>query len=328
LEPTNPEREVFVMKADGSGLTNITNSPSDDHDPIWLDCTRPTAGCEARVTNIQPDTLNIRQDAAVDAQAVGTLSEGDTVCLTGASQTAGGYKWWPVSTADGTEGWAAAFDPKDPATPWLTPTGNPCGGEPEESAAPSSGGERPICKNPARLGESVSDPEGDVSLGFADIVSARVEVVGQEVVAEIELRDLPEELTFNSLDRNELEYAWEILFDVDGDPATGCSSFSGQTGFEFSLSVEYASDPEYRSQHRGALLDNVQADIWKPDEDCGGWGTDWGETLDASAATATVNGNRLTIRGVVPGIGPSTRWCAATYYQDPEETVTEDAAPD
>jgi hypothetical protein len=124
MEPL--DREVFTVRVDGSGLTNITNSPSDDFDPIWVDCRVPTAGCEARVTNIQPDTLNIRQDAAVDAQAAGALSEGDTVCLTGAPQLASGYKWWPIHAADGTEGWAAAFDPKGPTKPWLTPTGNAC----------------------------------------------------------------------------------------------------------------------------------------------------------------------------------------------------------
>jgi predicted DNA-binding protein YlxM (UPF0122 family) len=126
-----PQREVFVMRADGSGLTNITNSPADDYSPVWVDCSAPTAGCEVTVTNVQPEYLNVRKAPKQewsDPEVVGKLSEGDTVCLTGASALGGGYKWWPVIAADGTEGWAAAFDPKDPARPWLTPTGRPCGG--------------------------------------------------------------------------------------------------------------------------------------------------------------------------------------------------------
>ncbi len=143
--PAEPlDREVFTVRVDGSGLTNLTNSRSDDFDPMWVDCRVPTAGCEARVTNIQPDTLNMRQDAGADGEIIGTLSEGDTVCLVGSPTLAGGYKWWPVGTADETVGWVAAFDPKGPSVPWLTPTGNLCGGKPDRgtSGAGLTGGMR------------------------------------------------------------------------------------------------------------------------------------------------------------------------------------------
>jgi len=135
-----PQREVFVMRADGSGLTNITNSPADDYSPVWVDCSVPTAGCEVTVANVQPEYLNVREKpkgTSDDPPVIGKLSEGDTVCLTGASALGDGYKWWPVSAADGTEGWAAAFDPQDPARPWLTPTGRPCGGEPAPTPLPT-----------------------------------------------------------------------------------------------------------------------------------------------------------------------------------------------
>ena len=35
-----------------------------------------------------------------------------------------------TAAPDGTEGWAAAFDPDAVDEPWLTPTGDPCQGEP------------------------------------------------------------------------------------------------------------------------------------------------------------------------------------------------------
>lgn len=28
--------EIYAMNADGSGLTNLTNSPGDDSDPAWF----------------------------------------------------------------------------------------------------------------------------------------------------------------------------------------------------------------------------------------------------------------------------------------------------
>jgi plastocyanin len=100
----------------------------------------PTAGCEVTVTNVQPEHLNVRERPKTesdDSPVIGELSEGDTVCLIGAPSFGGGYKWWPVSAADGTEGWAAAFDPQEPARPWLTPTGNSCGGEPAPTPLPT-----------------------------------------------------------------------------------------------------------------------------------------------------------------------------------------------
>lgn len=326
--PMKPlDREVFTVRVDGSAFANLTDSPSDDFDPIWVDCRAPTAGCEARVTNVRPDALNARASPGMDQEITGKLSEGDTVCLLGAPYLGSGYKWWRVSTADGTEGWVAAFDPQEPTRLWLTPTGRPCGVEQNESVARQSGSGRAACKNPLPLGTSTGDAEGDVPIALADIVSAHVEAVGQEVIAEIQLKNLPQQLTFNGLNNNELEYAWEIVFDVDGNQDTGCSSMANgaMTGVDYSMSILHFS--EQGVQHAGALMDDVQANVWKPDAGCGGWTTDWGENLDASTAKVTLDGNRLTIRGVVPGIGPSTRWCAESYYQDPDGHHIQDVAP-
>jgi RNA polymerase sigma factor (sigma-70 family) len=322
-----PEREIFVMAADGSGLTNITNSPSDDYSPVWVDCSVPTAGCEATVTNVQPEHLNVRERPKTewdDSPVIRELSEGDTVCLIGAPDVGGGYKWWPVSAADGTEGWAAAFDPKDPARPWITPTGNPCGAEPEESAAPNPSDEGILCENPMPLGTSISDPAGDVPFALADIVSVRVEATGQEALAQIQLKDLPEELTFNRAEPNEEEYGWEIYFNIDGDRNTGCNATGGKKiGAEYALAILYFVPPESPQVWTGALLDSAQTNVWKCNPEDGHWTTE-----TSAAATADEIGNRLTIQGSVPALGPSTRWCAATYCQDRDERVTQDVAPE
>ncbi|MFQ5880637.1 MAG: SH3 domain-containing protein [Dehalococcoidia bacterium] len=86
----------------------------------------PTAGCEITVTNVQPERLNLRESPGTDQQVIAKLSEGDIVCLLGSPALADGFQWWPVRTAEGQDGWAAAFNPDEPDKPWLTPTGRTC----------------------------------------------------------------------------------------------------------------------------------------------------------------------------------------------------------
>jgi RNA polymerase sigma factor (sigma-70 family) len=338
-EPRNPEREVFVMNADGSALTNITNSPSDDHDPIWVDCRVPTAGCEAAVANVQSGYLDVRRRGFTESSnpwdnltAIAKLSQGDSVCVLGAPVVGDGYKWWPISTTDGTEGWVAAFDPQDPARPWITPTGEPCSGEaePQEPARAGGGAGEATCGGRMRLGASIDDPEGDVPFAFVDIVGARVEAMGEEVLAEIGLKDIPEQLTFNQARQPTLEYAWQIFFDIDGDPNTGNVYRPMMIGAEYSLSILHFAEGDSQQVKTGALLDNTQADVWKRDLTGEGWSTDWRTDTATSTATAAVDdlGNVLTIQGTIPGLGPSTRWCVEAYYQDPDGRHTVDAAPD
>ena len=131
-------RQVFVMNADGTGLINISGLPKNDppgggnHFASWVNCELPlpTAGCGAMVTNVEPQGLNVREGPGTDQDVIGGLSQGDTVCLlgVGAPALADGIQWWPLRTAEGTEGWTAAFDPDEPDSPWLTATGRTCQG--------------------------------------------------------------------------------------------------------------------------------------------------------------------------------------------------------
>lgn len=133
-----PPGEVFVMKADGSSLTNITNHPADDHSPLWVDCGLPTAGCEAEVRNVAPERLNVREGPGTEDELIGNLSEGDTVCLLGSPYLEDGYKWWPLHGPADLEGWAAERDPADPGGQWLVATGRLCPGA-ESQATPTAG---------------------------------------------------------------------------------------------------------------------------------------------------------------------------------------------
>ena len=134
FEPPDFGSEVYTLRNDGTGLTKITDSPSGGAgNPSWVDCSRPTAGCQAEVTNVGVAGLNVRDDhglPGLGASTVGRLSEGDVVCFIGPPSYIDGFKWWPLHAVDGAEGWAAAFDPGAVDEPWLTPTGEPCQGEP------------------------------------------------------------------------------------------------------------------------------------------------------------------------------------------------------
>ncbi len=51
--------------------------------------------------------VNLRSEPTTNGAVVTTLSTGDVVTLTGPSQEAEDYVWWPVTTADGEQGWVA-----------------------------------------------------------------------------------------------------------------------------------------------------------------------------------------------------------------------------
>jgi len=95
--------------------------------PQVQSCVPLAAPCEAQVTNVSPDRLNIRKEPSQGTDVVATVSEGETVCLTGSSQFGeDGFRWWPVRSQSGVEGWVAHGDPQEPERSWLTPTGRKC----------------------------------------------------------------------------------------------------------------------------------------------------------------------------------------------------------
>jgi len=64
-----------------------------------------TAGGQATVSG---DGVNLRSDATTEAEVVTVLAAGTVVTITGGSQEANGFTWWPVQLADGTSGWVVA----------------------------------------------------------------------------------------------------------------------------------------------------------------------------------------------------------------------------
>ncbi len=89
-------------------------------------CVPLRAQCEAQVTNVAPERLDVREVPNRQANVVGKLPEGEIVCLTGSSIFADGFRWWPLHS-QGEEGrWVAQGDSEEPDRPWLTPTGRKC----------------------------------------------------------------------------------------------------------------------------------------------------------------------------------------------------------
>jgi len=96
-------------------------------EPEVRTCAPLVAHCEVQVTNVAPDQLNVREGPGQQRNATGKLSEGDIVCLTGLPVFGGdGFRWWPVRTQAGVQGWVAQGDPQQPEQSWLTATGRKC----------------------------------------------------------------------------------------------------------------------------------------------------------------------------------------------------------
>jgi len=60
------------------------------------------SGGTATVTE---DGVNVRSEATTSSSVVTAVSAGDVVTITGDSQEADGYVWWPITTPDGSNGW-------------------------------------------------------------------------------------------------------------------------------------------------------------------------------------------------------------------------------
>lgn len=60
---------------------------------------------EGGTATVTVAALNVRAEPSTTAELAGQLPQGTTVTITGASQDADGYTWWPVEAADGLAGW-------------------------------------------------------------------------------------------------------------------------------------------------------------------------------------------------------------------------------
>ena len=167
----------------------------------------------------------------------------------------------------------------------------------------------------------ILDLEEDVDYGFLDIVSVKVTVEGEEVVAQIELSELPETLIFSEAPKNRIEYKWSIYIDTDADSTTGGSSEIQALGADYEMTLFHNSSGEAEED---SILSACQTSLWKIE------GNDWiRQHLAVVTAETDYVRNTLTIRGAVPGLNSNSRWFAVAYYWDTvSERDWQDRAPD
>lgn len=67
----------------------------------------PAALGEGARATVTQGPVNVRTEPSTGADIAGMADPGTTVTITGGSQDADGYTWWPVETDDGTSGWMA-----------------------------------------------------------------------------------------------------------------------------------------------------------------------------------------------------------------------------
>jgi sortase (surface protein transpeptidase) len=63
---------------------------------------------EGGTATVNTDGVNLRSEPSTSADVVSVIANGTIVTITGASQDADGYTWWPISLDDGTTGWVVA----------------------------------------------------------------------------------------------------------------------------------------------------------------------------------------------------------------------------
>jgi hypothetical protein len=92
----------------------------------WVSCTSLAVGCQARVANVAPSTLKVRDNSTISASEVRQLTEGSNVCVVGSLIPSDSYAWWAVAMEDKSTGWAPGSDSTAASPPWLEPTGETC----------------------------------------------------------------------------------------------------------------------------------------------------------------------------------------------------------
>ena len=156
------------------------------------------------------------------------------------------------------------------------------------------------CQEPPGIvtssGRSASDDDSRALVGHIDIRGVTATVEGELLSVTLQLRDVPETLTFarTGVPEDALEYSWEVSIDVDNDPETG----SG--GFDYMLSAGYFVPRFAQGSNTVAGIAQpgfVKASLWGLDRE--------GYRVLAEAdveVEVSVEENTITLTGEIPGI--------------------------
>jgi hypothetical protein len=104
-EPLIPGLQVFIMAADGTGLTQLTGTSEIFYGLVWSPVPSLQIGVSYAIT-AWGDRLNVREAPSQNGTVITQLLQGDVVTILEGPVDADNYYWWRLRTADGTEGWA------------------------------------------------------------------------------------------------------------------------------------------------------------------------------------------------------------------------------
>jgi dipeptidyl aminopeptidase/acylaminoacyl peptidase len=100
-------QQLYIMKSDGSNVTNISPSYSSDasvYKPQWSPV--PSLHIEGvYLLSIAGDNLNLRDSPSLSGNKLTQLRSGDSIEVLGGPSNTDGYYWWKVRTSNGLEGW-------------------------------------------------------------------------------------------------------------------------------------------------------------------------------------------------------------------------------
>ena len=150
-----------------------------------------------------------------------------------------------------------------------------------------------------RPGQRVVDAISDTLPAHVDIIEVSTDLTGETLAVVFHLRDVPETLEFNrkGVEKNMLEYSWEVSIDVDDDRETGL------LGAEYSLSAShFVFSPSSDEGVHQPIAAAVQTDIWEMDPDSHG-----ADHLSSAGIEVSSEENTITLVGDIPGITPQSR---------------------
>lgn len=207
---------LIVLLALGSGATLAQAQVQSEPFP---------PGSVVRVANTDGQRLNLRDGASVQHTIVAKLNAGETLTVTGASQSAGGMRWLPVRATGGQAGWVAAdyvaLVSAPSPTPTRTPTPMPAPtATPSPSASSGGGSQNESAVRPLEVEAKLKYPELDGREQEITVWVTRGGVPVPGAIVTLETDDGDDEERFRELDPTNEEGRTRRAFDVRHESGT------------------------------------------------------------------------------------------------------------
>ena len=175
----------------------------------------------------------------------------------------------------------------------------------------------PVVENKCTAGSCI-DASGDAAFAVIDLQLLKVTVDATEISVAIGLLDIPNPLTYNSINLpdNQLEYEWRVVFDVDGD---------GQSSNDIHLSISHFKPPG-GVEAQDALLNFTQKSVWLLNSTGNGAGLIGMATATQDLSTLTITVQK-SVHASLATIDTSTPFKFKAFYKI-AGTSYEDLFPD